>query len=149
MAFVPTGAIIKLSQKGRLVYGEVSRDPQLVSLKKGGYFAKFSVVAGADKDGEKQYIDCKVFGNGLVNYCKDLQRGDPFCGIGDLESREYEGKTYWDLKLAWCNSPCVIPDMGQAAEAMAASVSAPSAQAPGGDGPQFYEADDDEGELPF
>ena len=150
MAYIPTGGIVKLSQKGRLVYGEVSREPQLVQMKNGNYFSKFSVVAGADEKGEKRYIDCKVFGSGLVNYCKDLQRGDPFCGIGDLESREYNDKTYWDLKLAWANSPNVVPDMGQAAEAMAASVSAPSAQAPDGDGPQFYEADDDdEGELPF
>lgn len=149
MAFVPTGGIIKLTQKGRLIYGEVSKEPQLVSLKKGGYFAKFSVVAGADKDGEKQYIDCKVFGNGLVNYCKDLQRGDPFCGIGDLESREYEGKTYWDLKLAWCNSPNVVPDMGDTAATLAQTAKAAGEAT--ADGPQFTEMDDDDLEdgLPF
>lgn len=149
MAYIPVGGIVKLSQKGRLVYGEVSREPQLVEMKNGNYFSKFSIVAGADEKGEKRYIDCKCFGNGLVAYCKDLARGDPICAIGDLESREYNGKTYWDLKLAWANSPNVVPDMGQAAEAMADSLG--GGAEPGGDGPQFYDADDDgdSGELPF
>lgn len=146
MAFVPPGWVIKVSEYGRLACGEVSRDAQLVQTKKGGYFVKFSMVAGAKKDGEKLYIDCKAFQPGNVNYCKDLTRGDPILVAGNMGSREYEGKTYWDLNIAWANSPNVVPDMGQAAEAMAASIG--SAE-PSGDGPQFYEADDDEGELPF
>lgn len=145
MAFIPAGGVVKLSEKGRLIYGEVSRDPKVVQTKSGSYFAKFSVVAGANKDGEKQYIDCKVF-NSLVNYCKDLVRGDPICAIGDMESREYNGKTYWDLKLAWANSPNVVPDVGAPSSAQGTGGAAASI---GGDEPQFYEADDDDGSLPF
>lgn len=146
MAYVPLGGIVKLSETDRLVWGEVSRDAQLVSTKNGGYFVKFGICAGADKKGEKQYCDCKSFQKGVVNYAKDLQRGDPILAVGRLESREYGGKTYWDLNLGICISSNVVPDMGQAAEAMAASIGGAD---PSGDGPQFYEADDDEGELPF
>lgn len=148
MAFIPVGGIVKLSQKGRLVYGEVSREPQLVEMKNGGYFSKFGIVAGAKEDGEKQFIDCKVFSKGLVSYCKDLARGDPICAIGDLESREYNGKTYWDLKLAWVNSPSVVPDMGETPAASEPKEDNASI-APGGDSPVFFDADDDDGELPF
>ena len=149
MAFIPVGGIVKLSQKGRLVYGEVSREPQLVEMKNGGYFSKFGIVAGANSDGEKQFVDCKAFGKGLVAYCKDLARGDPICAIGDLESREYNGKTYWDLKLAWVNSPSVVPDLGDV-PASGAFGGENTSSAPGDDAPKFYESDDeDDGELPF
>ena len=146
MAFIPAGGVVKLSKTGRLIYGEVSREPQLVEMKNGGYFSRFSIVAGAKENGEKQYIDCKVFGSGLVGYCKDLARGDPVCAIGDMESREYNGKTYWDLKLAWVNSPNVVPDMGAPA---AEHRTGDASDSTGGDEPQFYDADDDGGELPF
>lgn len=141
MAFVPMGGVIKLSKTGRLVYGEVSRDAQLIETRKGGHFVKFSVMCGL-KEGtdEKQYVECKAFDNAIVNYCRDLTRGDPICLIGDMESREYEGKTYWDLKIAWVNSPNVVPDMGQSAPAPQDSESAP----------QFTEVEDeDASELPF
>lgn len=149
MAFVPMGGVVKLSKTGRLVYGEVSRDAQLLETKKGGYFVKFSVMCGL-KDGtdEKQYIECKAFDKATVNYCRDLTRGDPICLIGDMESREYDGKTYWDLKVAWVNSPSVIPDMGVPAEQKQTAASYDDNAS--GDGPKFYEADDDlESELPF
>lgn len=141
MAFVPMGGVIKLSKTGRLVYGEVSRDAQLIETRKGGHFVKFSVMCGL-KEGtdEKQYVECKAFDNAIVNYCRDLTRGDPICLIGDMESREYEGKTYWDLKIAWVNSPNVVPDMGQSAPAPQESESIP----------QFTEVEDDsEDGLPF
>lgn len=148
MAYIPLGGVVKLSETDRLVWGEVSRDAQLVSTKSGGYFVKFGICAGADKNGEKKYIDCKSFLKGVVGYAKDLQRGDPILAVGRMESREYDGKTYWDLNLGFCISPSVVPDMGEAAAALAQTAKA--AGEPDADGPQFYEADDDDpGELPF
>ena len=151
MAYIPLGGVVKLSEKDRLIWGEVSRDAQLVSTKSGSYFVKFGVCAGADNNGEKRYIDCKSFLKGIVSYAKDFQKGDPILAVGRMEDREYNGKTYWDLNLGFCISPSVVPDMGEAAAA--ATALAQTAKAAGEqteDWPQFYEADDDnEGELPF
>lgn len=150
MAYIPLGGVVKLSETDRLVWGEVSRDAQLVSIRSGGYFVKFGICAGADKNGDKKYIDCKSFLKGVVSYAKDLQRGDPILAVGRMESREYDGKTYWDLNLGFCISPSVVADMEGAAEA--ATALAQAARAAGestADGPQFAEVDDDEGELPF
>ncbi|MBR4856563.1 MAG: single-stranded DNA-binding protein [Bacteroidaceae bacterium] len=148
MAYIPLGGVVKLSETDRIVWGEVSRDAQLVSTKSGGYFVKFGICAGSDKNGEKKYIDCKSFLKGIVGYAKDFQRGDPILAVGRMESREYDGKTYWDLNLGFCISPCVVPDMGEAAAALAQTAKAAGEAA--ADGPQFAEVDDDEdGELPF
>lgn len=144
MAYIPAGGVVKLTKTKRLAWGEVSRDPKLHKTKKGGYFITFSMVAGVDDKGEKVYIDCKTFLKGMVSYCKDLARGDPIAVLGELESREREGNTYWDLNIGWANSPNVVPDMGQAATALAESLDG------GGDGPQFSEVEDEDGgELPF
>ncbi len=148
MAYIPLGGVVKLSETDRLVWGEVSRDAQIVSTKSGGYFVKFGICAGADKNGEKKYIDCKSFLKGVASYAKDLQRGDPILVVGRMERREYDGNTYWDLNLGFCISPNVVPDMGEAATALAQTARA--AGEPEADGPQFAEVeDDDEGELPF
>lgn len=148
MAYIPLGGVVKLTETDRLIWGEVSRDAQLVSTKNGSYFVKFGVCAGADKNGEKRYIDCKSLLKGIVSYAKDFQKGDPILAVGRMESREYDGKTYWDLNLGFCISPSVVPDMGEAATALAQTAKA--AGEPDADGPQFYEADDDDpGELPF
>lgn len=148
MAYIPLGGVVKLGEKVRLVWGEVSRDAQLISTKNGGYFVKFGVCAGGDGNGEKLYIDCKTFKKDLVGYAKDLQRGDSFLGVGVMESREYDGKTYWDLNLGFCISPSVVPDMGEAAATLAQTARA--AGEPTADGPQFAEVDDDlEDGLPF
>lgn len=149
MAYIPLGGVVKLSETDRLVWGEVSRDAQLVSIRS-GYFVKFGICAGADKNGKK-YIDCKSFLKGVVSYAKDLQRGDPILAVGRMESRKYDGKTYWDLNLGFCISPSVVADMEGAAEA--ATALAQAARAAGestADGPQFAEVDDDlEDGLPF
>lgn len=151
MAYIPLGGVVKLSETDRLVWGEVSRDAQLVSTKSGGYFVKFGICAGADKNGEKKYIDCKSFLKGVVGYAKDFQRGDPILAVGRMESREYDGKTYWDLNLGFCISPSVVPDMGEAALSLVSAMAskAKEMENPTVEGPQFAEVEDDEGELPF
>lgn len=150
MAFIPDGCVVKLSSDMRLVVGEVSRKPQVRETKKGGNLVKFSMCAGAkpgtDQE-EKLYINCIAYSNGIVNYCSDLDRGDPICAIGKMQSREYEGKTYYDLKLIWINSPVITPDITPYAVPKSSG---------GGDGsyggytgqPEFNEEDDDE-DLPF
>lgn len=146
MAFIPDGCVVKLSSDMRLVVGEVSRKPQVRETKKGGNFVKFSMCAGqkpgTDQE-EKQYIDCIAYSNGIVNYCTDLDRGDPICAIGKMQSREYEGKTYYDLKLIWINSPVITPDAAPPFEA-------PQSSGYGGyDGTPEFQEDADDSELPF
>lgn len=146
MAFIPDGCVVKLSSDMRLVVGEVSRKPQVRETKKGGNFVKFSMCAGqkpgTDQE-EKLYIDCIAYSNGIVNYCTDLDRGDPICAIGKMQSREYEGKTYYDLKLIWINSPVITPDAAPPFEV-------PQSSGYGGyDGTPEFQEDADDSELPF
>lgn len=146
MAFIPDGCVVKLGGDMRLVAGEVSRKPQVRETKKGVSFVKFSMCAGqkpgTDQE-EKLYIDCVAYSNGIVNYCADLDRGDPICAIGKMQSREYEGKTYYDLKLIWINSPVITPDAAPPFEA-------PQSSGYGGyDGTPEFQEDADDSELPF
>ena len=143
MAFIPDGGVVKLTQDIRLVFGEVQRKAEVKSTQKGGQLVKFSIVAGV-KDGteDKLYIDCVAFSRQLVSYCADLDKGDPICAIGKLQSREYNGKTYYDLKLIWCNSTSVTPDTPQTTVS-GGSTADPEAGVP------WAEQESDESELPF
>ena len=142
----PAGGIVNLGGNCRLVHGNVSRDPQIINTKTGGFLVKFGVIAGVKKGSDdKQFVDCVAFSRSLASYCKDLQKGDPICCIGNLESREYQDKTYWDLNLSWCSSPVVVPDVG----AYPTSDSRESGGISDDSGVLFEEPDDDPGELPF
>lgn len=144
----PAGGVVNLGGNSRLVHGNVSRDPQIINTKTGGFFVKFGVIAGVNKDSEdKVFVDCVAYSRALAAYCKDLQKGDPICCIGNLESREYNEKTYWDLNLSWCSSPVVVPDAGAYYPAQSGSTGGEEALS--GSTPQFEEVEDDEGELPF
>lgn len=139
------GEAFKLGKNLYGVVGSVSRSAELRNTQSGRTFAKFSVKAGKREDDSWVYVDCKAWGP-LAGYCADLQKDDPFIGVGRIESREYEGKTYTDLILDWCNSPM----LATAAEAPPLPSPAPAA-APQNYSPKFVEVDeeDDDGELPF
>lgn len=139
------GEAFKLGKSLYGVVGSVSRGAELRNTQNGKTFAKFFVKAGKRDDDSWIYVDCKAWGP-LAGYCADLQKGDPFIGVGRIESREYEGKTYTDLVLDWCNSPML------ATAAEAPPLSSPAATAASADtGPQFSAVDDedDDGSLPF
>ena len=139
------GEAFKLGKKLYGVVGTVSRNAELRNTQNGKVFAKFTVKAGKRDDDTTVFVDCKAWGP-LAGYCADLQKDDPFIGIGRIETREYEGKTYTDLMLDWCNSPM----LATAAEAPPLPSPAPAASTPDYT-PKFAEVDeeDDDGELPF
>ena len=138
------GEAFKLGKSLYGVVGSVSRGAELKNTQNGKVFAKFSVKAGKREDDSWVYVNCKAWGP-LAGYCADLRKDDPFIGVGRIDSREYDGKTYTDLVLDWCNSPML------ATAAEAPPLPSPAAGADGGDGPQFSEVDDDDLEdgLPF
>lgn len=140
------GEAFKLGKSLYGVVGSVSRSAELKNTQNGKTFAKFSVKAGKRDDDSWVYVDCKAWGP-LAGYCADLQKGDPFIGIGRIESREYNDKTYTDLILDWCNSPM----LATAAEAPPLPSPAPAAASEDA-GPRFSEVegdDDSEDGLPF
>ena len=107
MAFVPDGGVVKFQGNKLEIWGEIQKKPEIRDTQNGGKFAKFSVVAGPNDDGEKRYIDCVVFNKSLVNYCVDLERGDPIFVLGVLESRKHNDKTYHNVKVGFMISPVV------------------------------------------
>lgn len=144
MAFVPDGGVKKLSENQLLVWGEVQKKPEIRDTQSGNKFAKFSVVAGPNDDGEKRYIDCVVFNKALVGYCVDLERGDPIFVLGVLESRKHNDKTYHNLKVGFMVSPVVSADV---APPFASPNDFDAGGAPASVG--WTEDDVDEDELPF
>lgn len=125
------------------VAGDVSRSAELKNTRGGNVLCSFSVFAGKREDGSKIYISCKAWGP-LAGYCSDLQKGDPVFCVGRTEQREYDGKTYTDLILDWCNSP-MLATAAEAPPLPAASTASSEALSV-----EFEEVDDeDSGELPF
>lgn len=148
MAFIPDGGVVKLSQAGRLFWGEVSRAPEIKETKNGSTFVKFSVCAGGDDKGEKRFLECVAFSRSLASYCADLERGDVVAGIGNVESHEYNGKTYYQVKLGWVNSPSVVA--GASVPAVLMETAQDSADGLGtADPPKFAEQEYSEDDLPF
>lgn len=142
--------IIKLSKNGEyLVAGKVSRS---VTVKQVGSrqatLCEFGVYAGKDENGKKIYVNCKAWDD-LGGVLSELQENDPFCGVGKLETREYNGKTYSDLVLDWGNSPMISAGV----EAPAPAVSMEQAIAAGTKNEDGFtdldEYSEDEDGLPF
>lgn len=66
-------------------------------------------------------------------------KGDSVLVTGLLNKREWEGKTYWDLQVEYCN-------VAQKVDPYANAAPPPAAQ---NSGPGWAELSDDDGELPF
>lgn len=146
--------IIRLSKNGEyLVAGKVSREATVKQVgSRQAILCDFSVYAGKDENGKKQYVNCKAWDE-LGGVLSELQDGDAFCGVGKLETREYNGKTYSDLVLDWGNSPMITASTGDIPTASIGS----NGETPSYTGTQttltsgdFAELDDDDlGDLPF
>lgn len=82
------------------VAGRVTRDAETRAVG-GSTVCKFAVVSNKKIKGEERatFVDCDLWGkrgDALVNH---IHKGDQITVSGELETREYEGKTYLSIRV--------------------------------------------------
>lgn len=124
------------------VAGKVTKDAEVKRVgDKQSLVASFSIIAGKRKDTTTIFVNCKAWRE-LAEYAAQIKKGDAVFAIGQIESREWNGKTYEDLKCVWLN----IAKAGSSVMPYAVPEAAPSAPIYA----DFTEIeDDDENPLPF
>jgi len=74
----------------------------------------FSLIVG--RQGEQAtYANCKAWGD-MADYAGLIRKGDTVCVIGDVRTREYNGKTYKDLNVQWMNVMAMTSSVQQPAQ---------------------------------
>lgn len=80
-----------------MVYGNLTRDPELKEMPNGGKVTNFSIATNRtwkDKEGEKkeetEFHDIVVFGNQAENICQYLSQGSTAYVEGRLRTRSWE-----------------------------------------------------------
>ena len=58
--------------------------------------AKFSIACGKKEDGSTRFANCQAWGRNAA-LAGSVVKGETLFCLGTIESREYEGKTYYTL----------------------------------------------------
>jgi single-stranded DNA-binding protein len=83
------------------VAGKVTKDAEFKTVgDKQSHITTFSIIAGKRKDTTTIFVNCKAW-HGLADYARQIKKGDHVFVIGQIESREYNGKTYEDVNCEW------------------------------------------------
>ena len=103
------------SGRNRLVIGNVTKDAEykLVGEKQSA-MCRFGIAADKDKDDQTVFVNVVAWRR-WAEVTAGLRKGDSVLVAGHIESREYEGKKYYDL-VADFVIPGTRPD-GQRQEA--------------------------------
>ena len=80
--------------------GRLGRDAQHRTLQNGTDICSFAVACDTGFGDNKQtyWVDVAKFGKGAAGLSKILSKGDAVTVIGDLTTREHEGKTYLNCR---------------------------------------------------
>ena len=83
------------------VTGRLGRDSEIKSTQAGAVL-KFSVASGKKtRDGETTtWVDCSLWGRRGEALVTHLIKGTAVAVVGELSTREHNGKTYVDLKVS-------------------------------------------------
>lgn len=80
------------------IIGRMGKDPEISSTQSGKQLAKFSVAVTRQYEKEKSdWFNVTVWGKSAEYVSNYLGKGRLVAVTGRIESREYEGKTYWDV----------------------------------------------------
>lgn len=120
-----------------LAIGNATRDAEYKEVgDKMTPLTKWGMAVGENKDGETRYIDCAAWGRNAPGGI-GIKKGDAVLCYGRLESREYNEKTYYELRCEFVSVMRAQP------------ISSNSVPASGGDGLYQELQDANEDELPF
>jgi single-strand DNA-binding protein len=79
------------------VMGHAGRDPEFKTTANGKEMCKFSIAVSQGRDKPTDWFNVTCFGNQAVWAQEQVKKGGLTMAIGRMTSREYEGKTYWEV----------------------------------------------------
>ena len=135
---------IKCSDGSVMVAGMLTRDADYKEVgEKKTPLTKLGAAVGKRPDTTTIFCDLAAW-RGLAKATAAAKKGEAVFAVGQVESREYEGKTYNTLNWEYISVVSAKPD---SAAAFLAGVEKLSAGAPVD--VDFTELNDDDGDLPF
>lgn len=148
------------SKTGCLVTGILTKDPEYKEVgAKSTPLLKLDLIYGHDapehegQEGAPKYMSVDLWGLAARTLSGKLWKGDAVAAAGALESREYNGKTYWRINCRgeiWPSGAALLGylmtlDIGSTAQAMDGNTLDPSKLETGGG----FEIVDGNEDLPF
>lgn len=84
------------------IVGRVGRDAVVRHTQGGDSVAGFSVAVESGFGDKKQtlWLDCSVWGKRAQAIAKHIKKGDRIAVVGELGTREHDGKTYLTLRAS-------------------------------------------------
>ena len=120
-----------------LVIGKAACDGELNETSSGKRIGKVSVKAAEEKNGTAKWVTVTMWDSQSI-YAASVRKGDAVLAVGNLKTREYNGKEYIDLNAEYINT------CGNGAEMPSTNF------APAGEPVNIFTDMDDVGdELPF
>lgn len=120
-----------------LLCGRAARDGELRYTGTGKAVGAVSIKARESKDGQAMWVSVEAW-EGQGRALAAARKGDTLLAVGQLQERDYNGKTYYTLRADFA----ALPLWSGAAEASREALTARAA----GD---FTEIGEEDGELPF
>ena len=122
------------------IAGNIGKDAELRSSPNGDKVAGFSVAVEKRANGEKgtQWFDVSIWGKRAGALASYLTKGSRVCVVGDLGTREYEGKTYLTVRA----DQITLMGGGKRDDAGQSGGYQPQGAAPAGGAPSYGDMDD-------
>lgn len=84
----------------KTIGGRVSKEPQYKEISTGAVLCRFGLAANISfTNDEPTWIDCVAWEGVATDICERIKKGDAMLVCGKVKSREYNGKTYYDLTV--------------------------------------------------
>jgi single-strand DNA-binding protein len=83
-----------------IIAGGLTRDAVLRRTQQGDPILGFSVGVSEGRDKPSTYFDCSLFGKRGEALLPFLNKGTRVTVVGDLSTREHEGKTYLQVRAS-------------------------------------------------
>lgn len=79
------------------IMGHAGRDPEYTTTQSGKEMCKFSIAVSQGKDRDTDWFNVVCFGKTAEIANESVRKGGLVMVKGRMQSRAYEGKTYWDV----------------------------------------------------
>lgn len=79
------------------IMGYLGRPAEVRYSQAGKPYANFSIAVSRGKDKETDWFDCTIFNDAAERMATEADKGSLVYVEGAMQSRKYEGKTYWSV----------------------------------------------------
>ena len=131
--------ILKMKNGFVLASGTATKDAECKRVgEKQTVLTSFSIAAGKREDTTTIFVNCKAWRR-LGEYASCIRKGDAVLCVGQIDTHEYNGKTYNDLVCEY------VGHTGASFGAVPPAAPPPEAAS----APAFSDLDGDDTDLPF